>query len=321
MSSTYAHYQGPASLPSDYAILSRYSTGSQPELDTAIQSEDEGSNSENASDYITSRSTSPRRSSFPATYLRPPNPTMDGRRSSTRYSIPKNPSLDPTETSPLLSPLVPRIEENILQTDTENDLSKMAMFWQELRILMRYAWPVFGSVLTFHLPIIHRSQLSFVGRTHLLEYSLVVVSVISIGHLSTTALAAITLGSMTASVSGFSVIQGFTSALDTMLPSAWTSSQPQYVGLWAQRMCLSNSLSSFFSTTKFSCTLGVVMAVSLIVSIRPVADASRSPAHKTPFRPFSQCSLCGSTQRTSSCSSNKNPKWPGWPRSIYVGSP
>ncbi len=69
-----------------------------------------------------------------------------------------------------------------------------------------------------------------------MEYSLVIVSVISIGHISTTALAAITLGSMTASVSGFSVIQGLTSALDTLLPPAWTSPQPQLVGLWSQRM-------------------------------------------------------------------------------------
>ena len=73
-------------------------------------------------------------------------------------------------------------------------------------------------------------------RTHLFEYSLVIVSVVSIGHISTTALAAISLGSMTANVSGYSVIQGFTSALDTVLPSAWTSGQPHLVGLWAQRM-------------------------------------------------------------------------------------
>ena len=72
--------------------------------------------------------------------------------------------------------------------------------------------------------------------TQLLEYSLVLVSVISIGHISTTALAAISLGSMTAGVSGYSVILGLTSALDTVLPSAWTSNQPQLVGLWAQRM-------------------------------------------------------------------------------------
>lgn len=69
-----------------------------------------------------------------------------------------------------------------------------------------------------------------------MEYSLVIASVISIGHISTTALAAATLGSMTASVTGFSIIQGFTSALDTMLPSAWTSSQPNLVGLWSQRI-------------------------------------------------------------------------------------
>lgn len=41
---------------------------------------------------------------------------------------------------------------------------------------------------------------------------------------------------MTASVSGFSILQGFASALDTLLPSAWTSSNPQLVGLWSQRM-------------------------------------------------------------------------------------
>lgn len=73
-----------------------------------------------------------------------------------------------------------------------------------------------------------------------------VTSVISIGHISTTALAASTLGSMTASVTAFSIIQGFTSALDTLLPSAWTSAHPDLVGLWSQRMA-------------------VVMAVTLIV--------------------------------------------------------
>ena len=58
----------------------------------------------------------------------------------------------------------------------------------------------------------------------------------SIGHLSTIALAASTLGTMTAAVTGYSIIIGLTSTLDTMLPSAWTSPQPQLVGLWTQRM-------------------------------------------------------------------------------------
>lgn len=75
-------------------------------------------------------------------------------------------------------------------------------------------------------------------RTHLLEYSLVIASVVSIGHLSTIDLAAATLGSMTASVTGYSIIQGFVSTLDTMLPSAWTSPEPHLVGLWCQRMAV-----------------------------------------------------------------------------------
>ena len=41
---------------------------------------------------------------------------------------------------------------------------------------------------------------------------------------------------MTASVSGFSIIQGMANALDTLLPSAWTSPHPELVGLWSQRM-------------------------------------------------------------------------------------
>jgi MATE family multidrug resistance protein len=105
------------------------------------------------------------------------------------------------------------------------------MFWEELFVLAKYALPVFGYV---HLIIaIH---IFTPPSTHVLEYSLVVVSVVSIGHLSTSALAAISLGSMTASVSGFSIIQGMANALDTLLPSAWTSPHPELVGLWSQRM-------------------------------------------------------------------------------------
>lgn len=61
-------------------------------------------------------------------------------------------------------------------------------------------------------------------------------SVISIGHISTVALAAATIGFMTANVTGLSIIHGLVSTLDTMLPGAWTSDQPHLVGLWTQRM-------------------------------------------------------------------------------------
>ncbi|GLB39336.1 putative MATE efflux family protein [Lyophyllum shimeji] len=122
-----------------------------------------------------------------------------------------------SENTPLLNPPVPRIDESAWERTTDTD-RPLRIFLDELRILTRYALPVFG--------------------THLLEFSLIMASVISIGHLSTTALAAISLGTMTANVTAFSIIQGFTSALDTMLPAAWTSPQPELVGLWSQRMAI-----------------------------------------------------------------------------------
>ncbi|KAG5638933.1 hypothetical protein H0H81_008702 [Sphagnurus paluster] len=93
---------------------------------------------------------------------------------------------------------------------------KGAIFLEEMRVIATYALPIFGS--------------------QLLESSLVFVPVISVGHLSTKALAAISLASLTGSVTGASILQGLASALDTLLPSAYTSSQPQLMGLWAQRM-------------------------------------------------------------------------------------
>ncbi|KAG6899342.1 hypothetical protein C0995_006229, partial [Termitomyces sp. Mi166 len=44
---------------------------------------------------------------------------------------------------------------------------------------------------------------------------------------------------MTANVTGVSVLQGLASGLDTVLPAGFTSSQPQLVGLWTQRMGIS----------------------------------------------------------------------------------
>lgn len=74
--------------------------------------------------------------------------------------------------------------------------------------------------------------------THFLEYSILMAPIISIGHLSTTALAAGTLASMTASVTGLTIAHSFASALDTILPPAWTSGDPTLVGLWTQRMLI-----------------------------------------------------------------------------------
>ncbi|OJT14825.1 hypothetical protein TRAPUB_8619 [Trametes pubescens] len=225
MSSTYVHYSSPSSLPSDYAILSRYAAAH--DLNTeAPTPEDSDAGPSGEPVFEDNESLDPdgvdidpssrrRRRSFPTSYLTSFNPTMGPLPNKSGHRTgPKPPN--PTENTPLLAPLVPRIAEECDAEDAAEPPSLLKMFKEEAAILTKYTVPVF--------------------LTHLFEYSLVIASVISIGHLSTTALAASTLGSMTASVSGFSIIQGFASTLDTMLPSAWTSTQPQLVGLWSQRM-------------------------------------------------------------------------------------
>ncbi|WVF68910.1 hypothetical protein IAT40_003683 [Kwoniella sp. CBS 6097] len=87
------------------------------------------------------------------------------------------------------------------------------------------------------LPLIFRSSIP-VFFSQLAEWSLNLASVVSIGHLGTTELAASSLASMTAAVSCFSILQGLCTAMDTLLPAAWTSSDPSRVGLWTQRMAV-----------------------------------------------------------------------------------
>ncbi|KAH9051842.1 MATE efflux family protein, partial [Lactarius vividus] len=204
------HYGTPSSLPSDYALLSRYASSREnANRDDSPDDTHDFTDSNDVQDDIHPHGRPiGRRTSFPFPYLQPLQPK------SPEHFSPK--ASRPDEYSPLL---VPRIdEEGSASNDPANPLSSARVYRDELRILLEYTMPVLG--------------------THLLEYSLVIASVVSIGHLSTVALAASTLGMMTASVTGYSIIQGLSSTLDTMLPSAWTSPNPQLVGLWSQRMAV-----------------------------------------------------------------------------------
>ncbi|KAF9254752.1 MATE efflux family protein [Marasmius fiardii PR-910] len=210
MTSVASHYQGPASLPSDYALLSRYAArNALAEQDSQLEDDQETDEDSCNEEDDASRTENSRRRNV--SRRRRPLKVAVGIYTIERVMVPR---ADPKEDTPLLNP--PRIVEDVEQNDLIVHESSVQMFRDELGILTKYSIPVFC--------------------THLLEFSFVIVSVLTIGHLSTKALAGITLGSMTAGVTGLSIIQGLTSALDTVLPSAWTSSQPQLVGLWAQRM-------------------------------------------------------------------------------------
>ena len=137
MSSTHAHYQCPASLPSDYAILLHFSSAHK-DFEPTDELQEE----------LPSR-TDPRpirhRQSFSVSlYFHPFHPTVPvvgvyPQRDS-KASTP------PTENTPLLSPPVPQIEEEIDRNVLADNGTSMVMFWEELCILTKYALPVFGCI-------------------------------------------------------------------------------------------------------------------------------------------------------------------------------
>ncbi|KIJ22209.1 hypothetical protein PAXINDRAFT_165453 [Paxillus involutus ATCC 200175] len=71
--------------------------------------------------------------------------------------------------------------------------------------------------------------------THVQEHSLVIAPTVSLGHLSTNDLAASTIGTAVASVTGYSIIQGFISALDKLLE---TAPNRRVAKMWCARAAL-----------------------------------------------------------------------------------
>ncbi|KAG2073873.1 MATE efflux family protein [Suillus decipiens] len=203
----------PSSLPQDYAILSPFAAP----LSGETQEELEASPVRNfqqeygEDDALLASRKQVRRTSFPSPYILPLQPSMNTVPTATHV-------LQPTENTPLLAPLMPRIQEDVDFPCGGHEPSTAQIYREELWILVKYSLPVFG--------------------THVLEHSMILSSVVSIGHISTVALAAATIGFMTANVTGLTIINGLVSTLDTMLPGAWTSDQPHLVGLWTQRMTI-----------------------------------------------------------------------------------
>ncbi|CED83587.1 Uncharacterized membrane protein, predicted efflux pump [Phaffia rhodozyma] len=77
--------------------------------------------------------------------------------------------------------------------------------------------------------------------TQAAEFSLIIASVVSIGHLSSGPIdlaASSSVSSPALSDSKSIIDHGIASSLDTLLPAAWTSSDPTRVGLWAQRVAV-----------------------------------------------------------------------------------
>ncbi|OAX80667.1 hypothetical protein ACJ72_04991 [Emergomyces africanus] len=72
--------------------------------------------------------------------------------------------------------------------------------------------------------------------TFLLQYSLTVASIFTVGHLGKVELGAVSLASMTANITGYSIYHGLSTSLDTLCAQAFGSGKKHLVGLHMQRM-------------------------------------------------------------------------------------
>lgn len=129
----------------------------------------------------------------------------------------------PQETSPLLGdPELPYGgQDNHANLDIKWEAAvlegKIQTTWQrEAKVLGRYSGPL---VLTF-----------------LLQYSLTVASIFTVGHIGTVELGAVSLASMTANITGYAIYQGLATSLDTLCAQAYGSGREKLVGLQTQRM-------------------------------------------------------------------------------------
>ncbi|KAH8917477.1 MATE efflux family protein [Atractiella rhizophila] len=136
-------------------------------------------------------------------------PSLQARRRSSPTQSLKN-GRGANENTPLLAP------------DTDSGMP--GLFdeqWnsrKELWLLVRYATPIFA--------------------TYCFEYSLLMVTVFSLGHLGTKELAAASLASITANISCISLVSGVCSAIDSLSSQAFTSSDPKSTSLHALRTYL-----------------------------------------------------------------------------------
>ena len=72
--------------------------------------------------------------------------------------------------------------------------------------------------------------------TFVLQYSLTVASIFTVGHIGKNELGAVSLASMSANITGYAIYQGLATSLDTLCAQAYGSGRKKLVGLQMQRM-------------------------------------------------------------------------------------
>jgi Na+-driven multidrug efflux pump len=114
--------------------------------------------------------------------------------------------------------------------DSEMDLEEIDRKWEEAIAagLIQTTWQREAKVIMkYSLPLM---------VTFLLQYSLTVASIFTIGHLGKEELGAVSLASMTVTITGNAVYSGLSTSLDTLCAQAYGSGKRKLVGLQMLRM-------------------------------------------------------------------------------------
>lgn len=120
---------------------------------------------------------------------------------------------------------------------------------REAKVLVRYTAPL---VVTF-----------------LLQYSLTVASIFTVGHLGKVELGAVSLASMTANITGYAIYQGLATSLDTLCSQAYGSGRKHLVGLQMQRLVY------FLWAITVPIAIVWILADKILMAIVPEQDVAR----------------------------------------------
>lgn len=128
-----------------------------------------------------------------------------------------------SETSPLLG-------DPNLPYGGQDDPQNISQKWEEAVAagMIHTTWQREAKVIaTYSAPLM---------VTFVLQYSLTVASIFTVGHIGKVELGAVSLASMTANITGYAIYQGLATSLDTLCAQAYGSGRKKLVGLQMQRM-------------------------------------------------------------------------------------
>ena len=192
------------------------------------------------------------------TSLKPKISSIFSRKSSVASGIISE-SMLPTEATSLLGPQGPgdnvppeQPDPDVIDRKWEEAVTAglIQTTWRrELQVMIKYSAPL---MLTF-----------------ILQYSLTVASIFTIGHLGKEELGAVSLASMTANITGYAVYQGLATSLDTLCAQAYGSGRKKLVGLQMQRMVF------FLWVITIPIALSWIFAEEILIKIVPEREVAQ----------------------------------------------